>query len=137
VQPIAEAIGRLGRAVVRPCIRILTSPLFGAARSPWGRYKAPAPKNGVAKPGPARGDAPTDNRAHPNVSTETGLASPIPASHDAQAERRNSSGPDFRGDWGVETEAGAYERPLDGLQPRATLDYHENNRPATSIPRRP
>jgi len=45
--------------------------------------------------------------------------------------RRNSSGPDLRGDWGVETKAGACERPLDGLQPRATLDYHENNRPAT------
>jgi hypothetical protein len=48
----------------------------------------------------------------------------------AQTERRNSSGPDLRGDWGVETEAGAYERPPDGLQPHATLDYHENNRPA-------
>ena len=84
--------------------------------------QSPGSKEWSGKAGAARGDAPTDNRAHPNVSTETGLAFPIPASHDAQAERRNSSGPDFRGDWGVETEAGAYERPLDGLQPRATLD---------------
>jgi len=83
--------------------------------------QSPGSKEWSGKAGAARGDAPTDNRAHPDVSTERVLAASIPTSH-AQTARGNSSGPDLRGDWGVETEAGAYERPLDGLQPRATLD---------------
>src|SRR5229473_1823491 len=100
------------------------------------RHRAPAPKNGVAKPGP-RAETPQPTTARTRTLARKRAHLFDSNFDDAQTERGNSSGPDLRGDWGVETEAGAYERPLDGLQPRATLDYHENNRPATSIPRRP
>jgi hypothetical protein len=54
------------------------SPLFGAGgRGIAGQ--SPGSKEWSGKAGAARGDAPTDNRAHRNVSTETGLAASIPA----------------------------------------------------------
>jgi hypothetical protein len=108
-----------GRVVVRTLHLYLDVSLCLAAGDIAGQ--SPGSKEWSGKAGAARGDAPTNNRAHPDISTETGLAH-SQASHDAQIERRNSSGPDLRGDWGVETKAGACERPLDGLQPRATLD---------------
>ncbi len=95
------------------------SPLFGpAGRSVAAR--APAPKNGVAKPGP-RAETPQPTTARTRTLARKRAHLFDSNFDDAQTERGNSSGPDLRGDWGVETEAGAYERPLDGLQPRATL----------------
>jgi hypothetical protein len=101
----------LGRAVFTS-IRTIDAPALGDTplfRRREGRTKAgqsPGSKEWSGKAGAARGDAPTDNRAHPNDSTDTGLAIGGLLMN-AQIERRNSSGPDLRGDWGVETEAGA------------------------------
>jgi hypothetical protein len=67
--------------------------------------QSPGSKEWSGKAGAARGDAPTDNRAHGNISTETGL-SDSQASHDALTERGNSSGPDLRGDWGQKRKPG-------------------------------
>jgi hypothetical protein len=94
---------RLPRGLGGGRVVVLTSHLHldVSLCSPPGtlQARAPAPKNGVAKPGP-RAETPQPTTAHTRTLARK-RGSPISqASHDAQIERRNSSGPDLRGDWG-------------------------------------
>ena len=61
-----------GRVVVRTSHLYLDVSLSSAAGDIAGQ--SPGSKEWSGKAGAARGDAPTDNRAHPDISTETGLA---------------------------------------------------------------
>ena len=70
------------------------------------RARAPAPKNGVAKPGP-RAETPQPTTARTRTLARKRRCRFDPSFMTRRLSGGNSSGPDLRGDWGVETEAGA------------------------------
>ena len=94
-------------------------PITAIVRPP---AQSPGSKEWSGKAGAARAETPQPTTARTRTLARKRAHLFDSSFYDAQTERGNSSGPDLRGDWGVETEAGAYERPLDGLQPHATLD---------------
>jgi hypothetical protein len=96
--PIAEAIGRRSRG--RPTSHSLLDVSSVRRREVTHTGgQSPGSKEWSGKAGAARGDTPTDNRAHPNVSTETGLAH-SQGSMTCRLGGGISSGPDLRGDEG-------------------------------------